>query len=375
MKMKAQCASYDPKLNISFEKKLTIVFMWAVVSSLIWVFLMAMSGVAVAAVPSNSNGVWDDPGTVPEESFNYNHPQQYANPPGSDTSGWCDRCHDMGGEMFAVPHGGYTTATNKCRDCHAVHRASGEFVLTRADDEYTACDYCHGTGSGSGRKVQMADPGVSNGHHLGYSGYAPDTDEDTPYLVDGFTCHDCHSVHATDERMVLSIDHSMDDIPAGVILPHSGGLLLGRPNPANTEDHAFCGEVVDMTDWCSSCHEGNGAIDNGGGPKDHQTPMVVYDNITDSFEEAYSHDSQTDGMALGGSRYELCDNEVTDPAYPYVDPQDGVNQGPTCNECHASEWISEFPHRSDGYALLKPGASDSSLDDVCLDCHLSDALP
>jgi hypothetical protein len=222
----------------------------------------------------------------------------------------------------------------------------------------------------------MADAGVSNGHHLGYSGYAPDTDQASPYMVDGFTCHDCHSVHANKNRMIAGIiDVDFEDATAHGIAPPHIGLLLGRPNLTNTDDHAFCGEFIDLTDWCSSCHEGNGGIDNGGGVKDHKTPMMVYDNITDSFEEAYSHDSQTDGMSLGGQKYELCDNPVTDPAYPFVDPADGINQGPTCRQCHASNWISEFPHRSDGYALLKTGASDASLDDVCLDCHPSDALP
>ncbi len=338
--------------------------------------LLVQTDAALAAVPRNQHGVWDDPGQPGSQSYDYNHPQQYANPPDSSSSDGCTRCHDIfpPGEMFAVPHGGYTTATNKCRDCHAVHRASGSFVLTRADDEYTACDYCHGTGSGSGRKVQMADPGVSNGHHLGYTGYAPDTDQATPYYVTGFTCHDCHSVHANRRRMVRTINHDMEDT-GGKTLPHKGALLLGRPNQENTEDHAFCDQSVDLSDWCSACHEGNGGIDNGGGAKDHKTVMTVYDNITDSWDTGYSHDCQTNGMALGGSKYLTCDTTVVDLAYPKVNTTDGVNQGPTCHQCHSAPWISEYPHRSNGYVLLKSGASDTALDNVCLDCHKTDALP
>jgi len=330
--------------------------------------------------PENLNGsVWDDLSTPESESYNYNHPQQYVSE--DVNSDYCTRCHDWTSleerDKYAFPHGRYTTSSNKCRECHAVHRARGRYMLTRADDEYTACDYCHGSGSGAGKKVEMADEGISNGHHLGYTGIAPDTDYDTPYSVTGFTCHDCHSVHANKKRMIAGIiDVDFLNAPEGIAPPHIG-LLLGRPNHSNTADHNFCGEFVDLTDWCSTCHEGNGGIANGGGsePKDHKDPMVVYDNITESFEEAYSHDCQTEGMTRGGDKYLTCDTTTTDANYPKVDPTDSENQGPTCRQCHASNWISEFPHKSDGYVLLKTGASDTSLDNVCLDCHKADSLP
>ena len=378
----------DRKVDISTLRRLSVLVFVVFVFSVLACLLSQTN--SALAVPQNQHGVWD--GT--SNSYNYNHPQQYKNPddvydpPGdvdppneeaSSYSDGCDRCHDMmGGETFALPHGRYSTATNRCRDCHAVHRASGSFVLTRANDEYTACEYCHGSGAGSGRKIQMADPGVSNGHHLGYTGYAPDTDQATPYSVVGFTCHDCHSVHANRKRMVKSIlQHSpgQSDSYSPKAPPHKGALLLGRPNHENTSDHAFCAQDVDLSDWCSACHEGNGGINNGGGVKDHKTVMTVYDNITDSWDTGYSHDCQTNGMALNGLKYLTCDTQVADAAYPQVNTTDGINKGPSCHQCHNSDWISEYPHRSDSYVLLKSGASDTALDNVCLDCHKSDALP
>lgn len=41
------------------------------------------------------------------------------------------------------PHGKYTTTTNKCKICHAVHRAEGAFALLRTDNADDACSYCH----------------------------------------------------------------------------------------------------------------------------------------------------------------------------------------------------------------------------------------
>ncbi|MBF4508910.1 MAG: hypothetical protein ISP10_00315, partial [Aeromicrobium sp.] len=43
---------------------------------------------------------------------------------------------------YADPHGGYDTTTNKCKVCHAVHRAEGAYYLLRADSQDDACDYC-----------------------------------------------------------------------------------------------------------------------------------------------------------------------------------------------------------------------------------------
>lgn len=46
------------------------------------------------------------------------------------------------------PHSGlagntYPTTGNKCKTCHAVHRAGGVFKLTRTDSADDACSYCH----------------------------------------------------------------------------------------------------------------------------------------------------------------------------------------------------------------------------------------
>jgi Zn-finger protein len=328
-------------------KKLTLILLVAV-------FLVSMTGIAMAAVPSNSSGVWDGADT----SYNYNWPQQYTKALGTD----------------AGPHGDYATTSNKCRDCHAVHRASGSYVLLRADTRDAACDFCHADGTGTVVQVAWADTDTSNGHHAGWNEdtYAPDTttdDTDTGNLgyevpAGGFGCMDCHSPHDNAKRTVANIEERQAS-------GKGNALLLGRPNKNGTEGnaaYAFCGETPDMTDWCATCHMGNKGL--------YTDQKNIRDNITQSWDVGYSHDAQTDGMTLGGEKYLTCDTTTTDSSYVYVEP-DGTNDGPTCRECHSStnDGSTVWPHASSGYVLLKDGASDDAIDNVCLDCHKTDALP
>lgn len=76
------------------------------------------------------------------------------------------------------PHGGYDTTSNKCKTCHAVHRATGTFALMRVDTPDEACDYCH---LGDHRhSVVDAYWGAntiypSNGHTIGAGEEIPDS--------------------------------------------------------------------------------------------------------------------------------------------------------------------------------------------------------
>jgi hypothetical protein len=77
---------------------------------------------------------------------------------------------------YADPHGGYDTTTNKCKVCHAVHRAEGAYYLLRADSQDDACDYCHIGGSAHSSKVVYVNgKGTSSGHTIGASTYIPDS--------------------------------------------------------------------------------------------------------------------------------------------------------------------------------------------------------
>lgn len=77
------------------------------------------------------------------------------------------------------PHGGYDTTSNKCKTCHAVHRASGAFKLMRVDNPDDACSYCH-VGSHRHATLQAYSGGAGtiypvNGHTIDSGKSIPDS--------------------------------------------------------------------------------------------------------------------------------------------------------------------------------------------------------
>lgn len=80
--------------------------------------------------------------------------------------------------LDAGPHGGYNTTTNKCKVCHAVHRAEGAYYLLRADSQDDACSYCHVGSAHSTRIVYDLNPDgiyTMNGHTIGAQAAIPDS--------------------------------------------------------------------------------------------------------------------------------------------------------------------------------------------------------
>ncbi len=77
------------------------------------------------------------------------------------------------------PHGGYDSTSNKCKVCHAVHRAEGAYYLLRANSQDDACDYCHIGGSARSRLVvydnSLDGKYTTNGHTIGASAIIPDS--------------------------------------------------------------------------------------------------------------------------------------------------------------------------------------------------------
>ena len=88
--------------------------------------------------------------------------EPYENEPGVETT--------LTSTFTSGPHGGYLTSTHRCRECHAVHRAAGKFKLLRSDTRFEACDWCHGTGAGSGYNIQMDnDDNYTTEYNVGHT--------------------------------------------------------------------------------------------------------------------------------------------------------------------------------------------------------------
>ncbi|PIW23101.1 MAG: hypothetical protein COW32_01100 [Candidatus Aquicultor secundus] len=139
------------------------------------------------------------------------------------------------------PHGGYLTSTHRCRECHAVHRAAGKFKLLRSDTRFEACDWCHGTGAGSGFNIQMDNDDnytteYNVGHTMGFgisSGKWKAPDDTYPaftpnYWMGGFSCFDCHSPHANPAR-IMGYDQNGKPIQSIVKLETGEVYNMGNP--------------------------------------------------------------------------------------------------------------------------------------------------
>ncbi|MHB8842052.1 MAG: hypothetical protein ACYC56_09770 [Candidatus Aquicultor sp.] len=175
-------------------------------------------------------GTWNSPYTLGIDGFNYNDSQDYTD----------DGTMTSTGLYTAGPHGGYLTTSHKCRECHAVHRAAGKFKLLRSDTRFEACDWCHGTGAGSGFNIEMDNDDAftteyNTGHTMGFgisSGKWKAPDDTYPaftpnYWFGGFSCFDCHSPHANPQR-ILGYNNSGQ--PVGTA---SGGKTYGISNPGH----------------------------------------------------------------------------------------------------------------------------------------------
>lgn len=233
------------------------------------------------------------------------------------------------------PHGGYTSSTNRCKTCHAVHLAEGSYRLLRVSASSTECDYCHKNPSGIISTATKVKGDTPEGHTMGSgaSQTAPDETDTDAFVADGggLKCADCHSVH--DNNTVQLADMS------------STNMLKENPDGNGS---AFTSSNY-QTEWCADCHGANRGLYN----------MAK----TVGGSTVYSHDSSDAGWV------------DTTPADSWPDVSvDGTNNGPTCKECHQA---SAFPHDAAGSSkdLLSDSYDGSSLDSVCTSCHNSASLP
>lgn len=196
---------------------------------------------------------------------------------------WVSNNANAGGEDAGTPHGNYTTTSNKCAVCHAVHRADpAGLVLTPitggADNKlgsYTeGCGFCHGaTSTFSTSKVNMAADftisphtncnrcHIASPHGAGASQYAVlsarlinknadpaiaadiasgnngmDTvamgdasDQTALTLGTGYLCSDCHSVlDSSDESMLAFAVNGYNDVPTASETMMSAGVTGHR---------------------------------------------------------------------------------------------------------------------------------------------------
>lgn len=162
-------------------------------------------------VSSEIQGVWESPAVMGLDTDS-TESQDYAEPQELYLTG-------ANGEKLSIltngPHSAYLNSTRKCRECHEVDRASGEFKLTRNEARFESCEWCHDAGASASSNVQMdndseltTEYGV--GHTMGYgisSGKWKAPGDTYPaftpnYWMGGFSCLDCHSLHGIKKKLI-----------------------------------------------------------------------------------------------------------------------------------------------------------------------------
>lgn len=256
-------------------------------------------------------------------------------------SGWIDWsvASTMPGNAGATsPHGGYTTATVKCKVCHAVHNADilgSELLLP--SDVAGACIYCH-VGGGGGYTA------VYGGVEANYRGTDYDNAHnsfDVAGVEQGVTCNRCHQVHAASNQMTAN-----DDLTEKLLKEFAVYDVPGAPLNADTKDTA-------LTKWCAGCHFS-------------LLPPLGGEHWADSYNMG-SH-----VMTATAAAY---DNSSATYA-----GQIAWKDSTQCMSCHADDYgvAGQWPHMTPGdYFLVEATssvdatapASNYESDGVCLRCH------
>lgn len=191
-----------------------------------------------------------------------------------------------------IPHGGFSSSTDACLQCHDIHESAGDYVLMRQATMTAVCGSCHtlyqaaptgafepgysGTSASTvataaAYKVPVAEALAHEGHRLGlgtgsflyadgqygdgsyvpggtdaltaiaYLGYPEQTTAATSFTAtNGLSCASCHAPHGTYGNVVP--------------LSASDKILSTKPNHA-ADAVTLTNWVDDGGTWCASCHD------------------------------------------------------------------------------------------------------------------------
>lgn len=183
----------------------------------------------------------------------------------------------------AALHGGYSTATNACQQCHDVHGAETyvDAPLWRWANAAAGCAYCHGDGTGAGGATTVdvyGDVATAEAVHTIGAAVIPDATDNsqiTDAAVAALDCFDCHNggVHGTGGGYyVLTTDATANAFCGRCHdLNLTNGVVDGTSHVLAAADntHAWVGSPN-----CISCHDDEGELVPVDFP--HATPNYVF---------------------------------------------------------------------------------------------------
>ncbi len=278
------------------------------------------------------------------------------------------------------PHGGYAANTDKCKVCHAIHQATGTYVLLRspATNALSACEACHVAGSpltqlavygGSSDNYDTAGSNLGDRRHT-LTGAAvavtiPDAttfgDYGKTQFDDGFTCSHCHGVHGANcySNCIVKLDCNGDDYVQ--LLDGTTDTLANYKSTGNLE---YGNNSETQNQFCADCHNLNFYTTTG-----HKTHVM-----TDTTSTMYSGVSQITGQTAWESSRNCrrCHRGGLSGGSTTTDyTSTGAFQTYATTYAGATGWDNSFPHLTTGKYFLKAEYTTTGLDNVCLDCHKS----
>lgn len=289
--------------------------------------------------------------------------------------------------FFSGPHGGYTTTTNKCSECHSTHYASGKYMLLRADSREAACDYCHGGGGGSTINIMMDNDyktndgsamttgvaiatnsmGTGTGHTLGYKGNAPADIQPAYSSVNGFACFDCHSPHGNSARILTTFSN-----PGRALGTSNVIIAPGQPGFIG-KDTGTLGKVDTAGDWGIDPTYGNlkwWANPDGAGPRLVYRPIWPSGRfllLKDPHSTAAEGVTDTVVASLNATAEAGVNKYKIDWAEP-LGPADGSYGGGQNNDNDGNyPFAPKQATDTDGNGQLDGGFLAES--EFCVDCH------
>ncbi len=333
-------------------------------------------------------------------------PPKVGDPVGSDTS----------------PHGGYSSTTNFCMQCHEVHDAAGEYALLWKASVTSTCATCHGymgasatgtrdpvgggtVGTASLRTVydvtgaslqaehdigSTSPPGETGititesdwAYGWGYSGGPPATNATTPAGAGtasdtggGLYCASCHTPHgeygqaANTKKVWTSTDGSFGTMS---LVNWAEGTQIWWKNPT-TGTWAQKYLHVGASGW-EVCDAGNTNCVPAQ-IRDSENQLVYLYGY--KLLSAYPNHQYAQAQSWGTDKYDHDGMKWCGVCHPSrIDVAAGgtYHNHPTgCTACHgnpADATSADFPHTSTFSEFLK-----NYPDALCVTCHTSGSLP
>ncbi len=328
----------------------------------------------------------------------------------------CGGCHDpwphaaigSGPNSRIGVHGGYTTTTSKCSECHSVHQAPATATLLLPGETIKAtCFTCHDGTQGRGVYGAIAARGltVNGSHSVETTNVVPGGDAETGGSATVFfagpngtmSCTDCHSAHGAN----IVEPFQRERARTGLNVPISAGyvssqILKQKPGNATTATTEY------GSDWCLGCHQGRdaGLSMTHNHPADSSSTNAspfVYNNVAILASGVNASTTTTGPLGVNNGGYLM--------PYPRTPQQTG--HAPICQQCHEdardpgsltttgnagnvtpftvnstdgnnaadNPRFQTFPHETTAYRMLIEASATAYTDGLCLNCHPVSQLP